>query len=190
MNTSAEGQLVPQQGWWNRNWKWALPSGCLALLLTCGCLSPLLFGATIWQSLRSSSVIVDAVAQAKQSVEVREVLGEPIEAGSVPQQFSMQSSNEKGAARFAVSLKGPKAKGTLFGEAYKSGEEWTFTTLRLEVPDHPVINLLGPELEPAPDTVPFKPDSLPDVEPLPEDDEPAPGQPEQGEEKGKEDIQL
>ncbi|MFY0570883.1 cytochrome c oxidase assembly factor Coa1 family protein [Archangium lansingense] len=186
MNTSAEGQLVPQQGWWNRNWKWALPSGCLALLLTCGCLGPLIFGATIWQSLQGSGVLVDAVTQAKQSVDVREVLGEPIESGSVPQQFSINSSDEKGAASFAVPLKGPKASGTLYGEAYKSGEEWTFTTLKVEVPDHPVINLLGPAAEPAPDTVPFNPDSLPEVEPLPENEEPAQEPPE----KGKKDIEL
>lgn len=192
MNTSTDGSLVPQQGWWSRNWKWALPSGCLGLLLTCGCLGPLIFGATMWQSLRGTGVVVDAVAQAKQSVEVREALGEPIESSTVPQQISINSSDEQGSARFTIGLKGPKASGTLYAEAYKQGEEaWTFTTLKVEVPDHPVINLLGPTPEPAPDAVPFNPDSLPDVEPLPEEEAPAPEKPERGKpEQGKEDIQL
>jgi Cytochrome oxidase complex assembly protein 1 len=189
MNTSAEGELVPQQGWWSRNWKWAVPSGCLGLMLSCGCLGALLFGATIWQSLRGSGVIVDAVTQAKQSLEVREALGEPIESSTMPQQVSIESDDVGGAAHFAIPLKGPKGSGTLFGDAYKRGEEWTFTTLKVEVPDHPVINLLGPTPEPAPDAVPFNPDSLPEVEPLPE--EPAPHKPERGKPgEGKEDIQL
>lgn len=170
MNTSAEGQMAPQQGWWSRNWKWALPSGCLGLLLTCGCLGPLIFGATMWQSLRGTGVIVDAVAQAKQSPEVRQVLGEPIESGMFPQ-GSVNIRNQQGFADLAIPLNGPKASGTLYVEAHKSEDAWTFTTLKVEVPDHPVINLLGGEPEPAPDTVPFDPGALPEVEPLPEDED-------------------
>jgi hypothetical protein len=192
MNTMSEGQLVPQPGWWSRNWKWALPSGCLGLLLSCGCLGALIFSATAWQSMRSTSVLVDAVTQAKQSLEVREALGEPIESDTVPQQFSIHSGTEGSSARFAVGVKGPKASGTLYGEASKRDEDaWTFSTLKVEVPDHPVINLLGPTPEPAPNAVPFDPKSLPDVEPLPGDDEPAPRKPGRGTSgQGQEDIQL
>ncbi|MFE8601921.1 cytochrome c oxidase assembly factor Coa1 family protein [Archangium violaceum] len=193
MNTTTEGQLVPQPGWWSRNWKWAVPSGCLGLLLSCGCLGALLFSATAWQSLRGTGVLVDAVTQAKQSLEVREALGEPIESSAIPQQYNMYTGNDGSSARFAVGVKGPKASGTLYGEGHKKDDEeaWTFTTLKVEVPDHPVINLLGPEIEPAPDTVPFDPKSLPDVEPLPENEEPAPRKPERGKtEQEQEDIQL
>ncbi|HZI06139.1 MAG TPA: cytochrome c oxidase assembly factor Coa1 family protein [Archangium sp.] len=186
MSTTSEGQMVPQRGWWSRNWIWAAPVGCLGLLFSCCVLGFLIFGATTWQSLRGSGVLVDAVTQAKQSLEVREALGEPIESSMVPQQYSMHSGTDGGSASFAVGLKGPKGSGTLHGEAYKKGDEWTFTTLKVEVPDHPVINLLGPSSEPAPKTIPFDPKSLPDVEPLPEDEEPAPRKPKQG----QEDIQL
>ncbi len=183
--------MAPQRGWWSRNWKWVVPTGCLGLLLSCGCLGPLVCGATVFESLRGSGVVVDAVAMVKQSPEVKETLGEPIES-SMPRQISIQSNDEEGTARFAIPLQGPKASGTLYGEAYKRGEEWSFTTLRVEVPDHPVINLLGEPPKPAPDTVPFNPKALPDVEPLPEDDAPAPRQPERrpSEKKGQEDIQL
>ena len=59
------------------------------------------------------------------------------------------------------------------------------------MPDHPAINLLGPTPEPAPNAVPFNPDSLPEVEPLPEEEAPAPEKPGRGKpEQGKEDIQL
>jgi hypothetical protein len=183
MNTMPEGQLVPQRSWWSSNWKWVVPSGCLGLLLSCGCLGALLFGVT-WQALRGTGVFVEAVAQAKQSPEVRQALGEPIEAGLMLQ-GSIQTGNDQGSADFSVPLQGSKARGILHVEAYKNGDDWRFTTLKVEVPDHPVINLLGGAPEPPPNTIPF-PDSLPDVEPLPEDDEPERSKPE----REPEDIQL
>lgn len=182
MNTMTEGHLAPQQSWWSRNWKWVLPSGCLGLLLSCGCFTALIFGFT-WQALRGTGVFVEAVAQARQSPEVRQALGEPIEAGLMLQGSIQTHNNDQGSANFSVPLKGSRAEGTLFVEAYKHGEEWKYTTLKVEVPGHPTIDLLGGPPESPPDTVPY-PDSLPDVEPLPDEgepDEPA---------KPKEDIQL
>ena len=192
MNTMPEGQLVPQRGWWSRNWKWVVPTGCLGMLLSCGCLGALLFGLT-WQTLRGTGVFVEAVAQAKQSPEVRQALGEPIEAGMMLQ-GTIQSHNDRGSARFSVPLKGSKAEGTLHVEAYKNGDDWKFTTLEVEVPGRPSIDLLGGGPAPPRDTVPF-PDSLPDVEPLPDDEdqgsEPAePRQEEQAPGKKKNEIQL
>lgn len=191
--------MVPPQSWWGRNWKWLVPTGCLGMLLSCGCLGALIFGFT-WQTLRGTGVFVEAVTQAKQSPEVRQALGEPIEPGMMLQ-GSIHTSNDQGSASFTVPLKGPKAEGTLEVDAYKRGEgdDWTFTTLRVEVPGRPPIDLLGGAPTPPPDTVPF-PDSLPEVEPLPDDDAPGdtgePAEPEQhapedgdGRRK-KEDIQL
>jgi hypothetical protein len=185
-----EGAMAPQQGWWSRNWKWVVPTGCLGLLLSCGCLGALLFGVT-YQALRGTGVFVEAVTLAKQSPEVQEALGTPIEAGLMLQ-GSIQSHNGQGSARFSVPLKGPKAGGTLNVEAYKDGEQWKFTTLNVEVPGQPTIDLLGGAPAPPPDTVPF-PDSLPEVEPLPDDNDQGnePSEPEQQEpEEKKHDIQL
>lgn len=188
--------MAPQPSWWSRNWKWVVPSGCLGLLLSCGCLGALLFGVT-WQALRSTGVFVEAVTQAKQSPEVRQALGEPIEAGMVPQ-GSIESHTEDGAQRgsanFSVPLKGPRADGTLYVEAYQNGDKWTFTTLTVEIPGRPSIDLLGGAPAPPGNTVPF-PDSLPEVEPLPEDEAPGdtgePAEPERHDsEQKKDDIQL
>jgi hypothetical protein len=193
MNTMTEGQMAPQRGWWSRNWKWVVPSGCLGILLSCGCLGALIFGLT-WQTLRSTGVFVEAVAQAKQSPEVRQALGEPIEAGMMLQGSIETHNGDRGSANFSVPLKGSKAEGTLFVEAYKNGEKWQFTTLAVEVPGRPTIDLLGGAPAPPADTVPF-PDTLPEVEPLPEDDAPGdtgePAEPErQDSEQRKDDIQL
>lgn len=192
MNTMTEGQMAPRPGWWSRNWKWVVPSGCLGLLLSCGCLGAIFFGL-VTQTLRGSGVYVEAVTQAQQSPEVRQALGEPVKAGMMLQ-GSISTSNERGSANFSVPLNGPKAEGTLYVEAYKNRDKWTFTTLTVEVPGHPDINLLGGAPAPPRDTVPF-PDSLPEVEPLPDDEAPGetgePAEPEQQEPEQKQhDIQL
>jgi len=86
---------------------------------------------------------------------------------------SIQSSNDRGSADVAIPLKGSKADGTLRMEAYKDADEWKFTTLQVDVPGHPTIDLLGGSPAPPANTVPF-PETLPDVEPLPELPEDAP----------------
>ncbi len=169
MNTVPEGEMAPQRGWWSRNWKWVVPTGCLGLLLSCGCLGAVFIGA-ITQSLRGSGAVVEAVALAKQSPEVRQALGEPIEAGLMVQ-GSIQSSGGQGSADVTIPLDGPKADGTLRVEAYKDGETWKFTTLQVEVPGQPPIDLLGARPAPPANTVPF-PDTSPEEEPLPEEQEP------------------
>jgi hypothetical protein len=171
MNTMPEGEMAPRRGWWGRNWKWVLPTGCLGLLLTCGCFGALIVGA-VTQSLRGSGAVVEAVALVRQSPEVREALGEPIEAGLMVS-GSIQSSNDRGSADVAIPLKGSKADGTLRMEAYKDADEWKFTTLQVDVPGRPTIDLLGGSPAPPANTVPF-PETLPDVEPLPELPEDAP----------------
>lgn len=184
MNTMQEGGMMPRKSWWGRNWPWAVPVGCLGLLLSCGCFGALIFGFA-FQSLRGSTVFTEAVDQARESPEVREVLGEPIEAGW-QMQGSIQTSNDRGTARFSVPLKGPKAEGTLFVEGTKSSGQWTYSKLQVQVPDHPPLNLLGGPTEPPENTVPRQ--ELPDVEPLPEED--APAAPGDGKGKPKDDINL
>jgi Cytochrome oxidase complex assembly protein 1 len=185
MDMMPEGEMAPQRSWWSRNWKWVVPSGCLGLLLSCGCLGAVIFGVA-FQSLRSAGVVVEAVAMAKQSPEVRQALGEEIKAGMLVS-GSLQSSNDRGSADITIPLDGSKADGTLHVEAYKDGEEWKFTQLLVEVPGRPPIDLLGGGVAPPPDTVPF-PESLPDVEPLPEDGET--GEPPSEAPEGQEDIEL
>jgi hypothetical protein len=186
MNTSPEGEMAPRRTWWSGRLVWLIPLGCLGLLLSCGCLGAVLLGFGAFQSARGASVVVEAVSLAKQSPEVRQVLGEDIQMGSMFS-GSLQTSNDRGSDDLSVLLDGSKADGTLYVEAYKNGEQWKYTRLQVEVPGRPPIDLLGGEAAPPPDTVPF-PESLPDVEPLPEGDEP--GEPPTQAPEGQEDIQL
>ena len=51
-----------ERGWWGRNWKWAVPAGCLAPLILCG--GGLAgFVALLFGMLKSSEPYKEALAQ-------------------------------------------------------------------------------------------------------------------------------
>ena len=118
-----------KKGFWERNWMWALPCGCLGCLgLTIGaCVT--LVGTTIGL-VRSSDVFEDALERARQDPRIIAELGEPIDAGwQVQGNFNL--SDDSSEASYSIPLSGPDGDATLTVEATKHDEEWVFH--RLEV---------------------------------------------------------
>jgi hypothetical protein len=76
--------VPPQRGWWSRNWKWALPVGCLLPLVLCGgglaLFATVIYGA-VTGAIRSSDAYQVGMAQARSNRQVVGALGEPIESG-------------------------------------------------------------------------------------------------------------
>ncbi|AKF83368.1 Cytochrome oxidase complex assembly protein 1 [Myxococcus fulvus] len=168
MDATPEGSLVPQRGWWSRNWKWVVPVGCLGMLASCGCLGFAMVGLGV-KSLSNMGAYTDAVAIAQSDAQVRRALGAPIQTG-LPKQSAVQSINGQTHAKFTIPLDGPQADGTLFIDATKQGEdEWRYDTLAVELEDGSRIDLR--------DDAPDAPDAFPSEE-TPEDDEPLPPPPE------------
>ena len=125
----------PPPGWWSRNWKWVVPTGCFT-----GCLASIAlaftFGAAIvalvFGAFKSSDAYKTAVARAKAHPAVVEALGTPIEEGL----FLSGKTNvngPSGEADLSVPLSGPKGKGTLYVVATKTAGQWTYQTLVFEV---------------------------------------------------------
>lgn len=135
-----EGQMAPQGGWFSRNWKWAVPVGCLGLVASCGCLA-VIAGAMGFSAIKNNAAYVQALAVATTDDEVRAALGTPIEPQFMGQQSSVKMENGRSTAEFAIPLKGPKAEGTLRVDAYKAGEEWTYEVLQLDIPGREPIDL-------------------------------------------------
>jgi hypothetical protein len=122
---------APRRGWWSRNWKWVVPTGCLtvvALFLTfMALIVAVLFGA-----MKSTDVYKTAIAKAKADPGVIEALGSPVEEGM----FLSGSTNvtpASGDADLSIPLSGPKGKGKLFVVAHKSAGQWTYQTLVVEI---------------------------------------------------------
>jgi hypothetical protein len=140
MNTSPEGNMAPQRGWWSRNWKWVVPVGCLGVLASCGCLGAIAFFAAT-SAIKSTTAYVQAVQVVMTDPEVQEALGSPIETGML--QGSVKTENDQGSADFTIPLDGPKADGTLRVKATKAGGDWNFHVLQVEVPGRAPIDLVG-----------------------------------------------
>lgn len=167
-----EGNMAPQRSWWSRNWKWAAPVGCLGLIGSCGCLTVVLI-ALGFGAAKNSTPYEQAVSIAKSDSEVQATLGPPIESS-----WSMQSSVHLGdgqsTAEFSVPLKGTKKEGVLHIQASKSGKEWEYQVLQVEVPGQEPIDLMdkvgGKRRELAPPT----PDEPPSKDEDENEDENAP----------------
>ncbi|MFP2909122.1 cytochrome c oxidase assembly factor Coa1 family protein [Pyxidicoccus sp. 3LFB2] len=152
MDMVPEGNLVPQRGWWSRNWKWFVPvGGCLGLLASCGCLGAILLGVG-FSSLSKMGAYTEAVALAQSDEEVRRALGTPIDTG-LPRQSTVNSNNGRTDVRFTIPLDGPEADGLLRVDASKpeDGAEWRYRTLAVELEDGSVIDLRDDAPAPMPD---------------------------------------
>lgn len=126
-------QPTPPQrkGWWGRNWKWALPVGCLTPVLVCGGMLALIFGV-VFGAIRSSDVYRESVARAQSSAAVVTALGSPVQTGSLVS-GSINVNGSSGDANLAIPIHGPGGRGTIHAVAAKSDGKWHFSSLRVQV---------------------------------------------------------
>lgn len=146
----------PRRGWWRRNGRWALPVGCLSVLLSCGCLGALLVGLGV-RAFDGAEVYFAAVERAKESPEVQAALGTPLHAGFELEALRVKRSGE---VAFRTPLRGPDGEGTLVVDARRDphGEGWDYQRLEVELEGAPPVDLLhaGRRRAPLPPgTLPF-----------------------------------
>jgi hypothetical protein len=133
MNPDTPPINVPAQrpGWWSRNWKWFVPSGCLTLLLLLACfvffIISIVFGA-----MKSSDAYKEALSKTKADPRVVSALGSPITDGwFVKGQTNV--SGTSGHTDMTVPISGPNGKGTIYFVASKFAGKWTFSKLMVEI---------------------------------------------------------
>jgi len=119
------------RGWWSRNWKWFVPTGCLALVVLIIAFV-VLIALLVFGTMKSSEVYQASLARAKADPAVAEALGSPLKDGMF---LSGKTSVDgaSGEADLAIPISGPKGKGTLYVVASKSAGLWKYTTLVVEV---------------------------------------------------------
>jgi len=137
-----------QKNWLERNWKWAVPTGCLGMLALFAAgialLVYLLFGM-----IRDSEVCREAIARARGSQALVEALGTPIEIGWWVS-GSINTRGGAGDAELEVPLSGPKGSGTLSLKAVRRAGMWSFSVLEVGLEDKRRIELLPGQPRPAP----------------------------------------
>jgi hypothetical protein len=141
MDTSPEGNMAPRGGWFSRNWKWAVPVGCLGIIASCVCMGAIA-GFMGFNAIKNNAAYVQALTIAMTDDEVRATLGEPIDTSFMGQNSSVKIEGGRSVAQFAIPMKGSKAEGTLRVDAVKTGEQWEYQVLQVDVAGREPIDLL------------------------------------------------
>jgi Cytochrome oxidase complex assembly protein 1 len=123
--------LPPRPGWWSRNWKWFVPTGCLTMLLLVACFLFLIL-SIVFGAIKSSDAYKTALAKAKADPRVMSALGSPITDGFFVK-GTTNVSGTSGQADMTVPISGPKGKGTIYFVATKFAGQWSFSKLMVEI---------------------------------------------------------
>lgn len=115
-----------RKSWWQRNWKWFVPTGCVSILLIFVLfIASLFFGVT--SLMTNSDAYKRAMTEAQKNKQVIEKLGSPIEDDGMTS-GSINTSNDSGNCDLQIPIKGPKGKATLFIVAEKKGT-WKYSEM-------------------------------------------------------------
>jgi hypothetical protein len=128
-----------QRSWWSRNWIWVVPVGCLTpLFICCGGLG--LFFAGMFSSLKSSEPYAVALERVREDSRVAADLGHPITEGFLVFGGISKHVEVRNAATIAeetvnlsIPISGPRGSGTIEVTATKSGDKWSYSTMRVIV---------------------------------------------------------
>ena len=149
----ASAPAVAPRSWWSKNKKWFLPTLILVLVV----LPILFFGGifmVVMSSIKQSDVAKHAFARAQSNPAVIEKLGTPMEIGWLVS-GSINVSTASGDADLAMPISGPKGKGKIFVVAAKSGGEWSYSRMDVQIEGLPArINLLAVSTAAAPTATP------------------------------------
>jgi hypothetical protein len=128
----------PAPGWWGRNWKWFVPTGCclgslLGLLLCIAIFGMGIFGLVsgISKIVKSSEPYQTAMAAAKANDKVVSAIGTPIDEGSPT--GHVNPSDDGGDTDLKIPISGPKGKGTIYVAGYRSDGKWVFSRMLVMV---------------------------------------------------------
>lgn len=131
----------PRKSWWQRNWKWFVPTGCLTLIALFVVFIVAIF-FTVTSMMKESTPYIEAFDKATNNSYVIESLGEPIESGGMLQ-GNISITNNTGEANILIPLEGPKGTGTLHVIAKKYNGKWSYNKMSISIEStKEVIDLL------------------------------------------------
>ena len=132
-----DNELIIEQSWWKRNWKWLLLIFVIIFLLVFGLvLSSSVNGniSDISQAYSDKSLYEKAIEKAKTNNRVLEVIGEiePIDKLAILEGNAIYSNNNN-SVELSVRIKGNKGKGKMDISAKKNGNEWEYRKINIRI---------------------------------------------------------
>ena len=129
----------PRKGWWSRNWKWFVPTGCFTLIAL-GVIFVVCIFLLVFSVLKSSDVYKSALSRAKSDDRVVAALGKPIHEGMFTS-GKINVNGTSGEADIGIPISGPKGKATIYAVGTKSAGEWNFSKLAVQLDGGETIDL-------------------------------------------------
>jgi hypothetical protein len=132
-----DNELIVKKSWWNRNWKWFLPTIILVFLIGFGLiLTSAIDGnmTDITQAYSENSLYENAIEKAKTNKRVLEVMGkiEPLDKLAIFEGNVIYSNNNK-SVLLSVRVKGNKGKGKMDISADKNGTVWEYKKINIRI---------------------------------------------------------
>jgi hypothetical protein len=155
---------APRKGWFGRNWKWFVPTGCMTIIVLIVALIGGIFVLAMG-TMKSSDAYTQAMARVQADPQVADKLGRPVTPGWFIS-GNVNVNGDSGDANLSIPISGPKGKGKIYVEAKKSAGTWQFETLQVEVVGQPGRIDLLQETQAAPPAM-TQP-AAPAAEPTPE----------------------
>ncbi|MCV2487206.1 cytochrome c oxidase assembly factor 1 family protein [Flavobacterium sp. SH_e] len=125
-----DSELIQRKSWWNRNWKWFVPTGCLSLLVLFALFIVGIF-FEVTSIIKDSDAYKESITAVQNNKIVVEKLGSPIETDGMVS-GNITSNNNVRTCDVQVPIKGPKGKATLFVVGEKRGK-WKYSEMSVYI---------------------------------------------------------
>lgn len=120
-------QTKPQTSWWQRNWKWFVPTLVLGTLAAfAGFIYAIFF--LVHTMMTASAPYQFAMQAAGSNPQVQVRLGTPLESGFLIS-GNISTSGSSGEADLSIPVHGPAGEGTIHVVAERSGGVWQYSRL-------------------------------------------------------------
>ncbi|MHC0440818.1 cytochrome c oxidase assembly factor Coa1 family protein [Flavobacterium sp. 3-210] len=122
--------IEDKRNWWNRNWKWFVPTGCLSLIVLFALLLVGIF-FEVTSIIKDSDAYIESMELVQHNKILIEKLGSPIETDGMVS-GTVSAVNDIRKCDVQVPLKGPKGKATLFVVGEKRGK-WKYSEMSVYI---------------------------------------------------------
>ncbi|WP_426485906.1 cytochrome c oxidase assembly factor Coa1 family protein [Flavobacterium sp. 2] len=122
--------IVDKRNWWNRNWKWFVPTGCLTLIVLFVLFLVVVF-FEVTSIIKDSDAYIESMELVQHNKILIEKLGSPIETDGMVS-GTVSAVNDVRKCDVQVPLKGPKGKATLFVVGEKRGK-WKYSEMSVYI---------------------------------------------------------
>lgn len=125
---------IKTENWFQRNWKWAVPTGgCLLIII----MFILFAGAMIFgvsSLFTNSEPYQEALTKTQTNEWVIDILGAPIETDGIAK-GSVNFTNDDGYCNLDIPIKGPNGTAIISVVAEKHSDIWTYDILEVRIED-------------------------------------------------------